>query len=313
MSDADETRSSRAAQSFSVSDELAGLALDRALRTLLEGESWGKVRRFIETGKVRLDGEVVTELTRFVRKGQTIALSHSAPRPQRPGLSSSAIVYADTHVVVVEKPAGLSTVPFDENETVALDQIVAAELSRRDRGRRPPLGVVHRLDKDTTGLVVFARSVPAKRVLKNQFRFHTVKRRYWAIAHGVPAAGTLSSRLVPDRGDGLRGSTDNPTLGRPATTHVKVLERLSGASWLECRLETGRTHQIRIHLAESGCPLLGERVYIRGYKGSITPAPRVMLHAFELGFEHPVSGLPLAFESRMPADMTLLLNRLRAR
>lgn len=286
--------------------------LDRTLRLLLSGESWGKVRRLIETGKVRLDGEVVREATRPTRPGQTIQLSLSAPRATENRLPDSALVYVDSQLVVVHKPSGLSTVPYDDQERGTLDELVTRLLNRRDGARRGQLGVVHRLDKETSGLLVFSRTLVALRDLKNQFRFHTVRRRYWSIVHGSLASTTIESRLVPDRGDGLRGSTDNPRLGQVATTHVRRLEQLRGASLVECQLETGRTHQIRIHLSESGHPVLGERVYVRGYEGTVLPAPRVMLHAFELGFEHPVTRAPLRFESVMPEDMTRVLAQLRA-
>jgi 23S rRNA pseudouridine1911/1915/1917 synthase len=280
----------------------------------LSGESWSKVRRLIETGKVRLDGEVVVETTRPTRAGQTVQLSLSAPRHAESRLPDSAIVYLDSHLVVVHKPAGVSTVPYDEQERGTLDELVARLLTRRDGGaRRGPLGVVHRLDKETSGLIVFSRTLAAKRELKNQFRFHTVRRRYWALAHGQVGSRSFQTQLVADRGDGLRGSTDNPRLGQTATTHVRALEALRGATLVECQLETGRTHQIRIHLSEAGHPLLGERVYVRGHQGSLLPAPRVMLHAFELGFEHPATRAPLRFESQMPEDMRRVLAELRER
>lgn len=286
--------------------------LDRTLRTLLGGESWGKVRRLIETGKVRLDGEVVREATCPTRPGQTIKLSLSAPRSPENRLDDSVIAYLDAHLVVVHKPAGISSVPYDENERGALSELVTRLLNRKDGARRGELGVVHRLDKETSGLLLFSRTLAAKRELKNQFRFHTVRRRYWALAHGSVRSTTIESRLVADRGDGLRGSTDNPRLGQEATTHVRALEPLRGATLVECRLETGRTHQIRIHLSEAGHPVLGERVYVRRYDGPELAAPRVMLHAFELGFEHPITRAPLCFESAMPEDMSRVLAGLRA-
>jgi 23S rRNA pseudouridine1911/1915/1917 synthase len=285
-------------------------ALDRVLRELIGGESWNKVRRWIETGKVRVNGDVVVDPRRPVRAEQIVELSLRAPRPRSEPMPASTLVYVDAHVVVVHKPAGLSTVPYDATEIVTLDRLTADLLATRERARRAPLGIVHRLDKETTGLVVFARTLPAKRELKNQFRFHTVQRRYWAIVHGILDDRTLSSRLVQDRGDGLRGSTQNPKLGRAATTHVTALRRYRDATLVECRLETGRTHQIRIHLAEAGHPLLGERVYVRQYRSPLLPAPRVMLHAFELGFAHPVTGAPLSFASEMPEDMTRILSTL---
>lgn len=295
----------RAAPRWLVPASAAGQPLDRTLRALWGGQSWNKVRRSIMTGKVRVDGRQATDPQAPVRAGQTLELVLAAPRP-RPDhevLGPEAIAYADAHLVVVHKPAGISTVPFDPTERVTLDRLTAERLARREGSRRAPLGIVHRLDKETTGLVVFARTLAAKRDLKNQFRFHTVQRRYWAFVHGSVGDRTISSRLVQDRGDGLRGSTDNPKLGRLATTHVKALRRFRSATWIECRLETGRTHQIRIHLSEIGHPLLGERVYVRGYRGPQIAAPRVMLHAFELGFRHPITGASLAFEAPMPEDM----------
>ncbi|HEX6765596.1 MAG TPA: RluA family pseudouridine synthase [Polyangiaceae bacterium] len=288
--------------------------LDRVLRAMHPGASWNAVRRLIETGKVSVDGEVTRDPVRAVRKGAVLAVSMRARRPStREALPKSAFVHVDSQLVVVRKPAGLSTVPFDETETDTLVARVHEALKAMNRGNSPPPAVVHRLDKETSGLLAFARTLAAQRALKQQFRVHSVHRRYVAIAHGVVDGGTLSSRLVRDRGDGRRGSTDNPTLGRDAVTHVAVLERLDGATLVECRLETGRTHQIRIHLAEEGHPLLGETLYLKGFAGPILDAPRLMLHARELGFSHPTTGAAMRFEEPMPDDMRLVLESLRRR
>jgi 23S rRNA pseudouridine1911/1915/1917 synthase len=222
----------------------------------------------------------------------------------------TAIVFADSQLVVVSKPAGISTVPFDDSERNTLIDLTRSLLERREQRRSAPLGVVQRLDKETSGLVVFARTVPAKRAIKDQFRAHTVHRRYDALVHGKASATSYRSRLVIDRGDGVRGSTDNSTLGREAITHVRVLAELAGATHVECRLETGRTHQIRIHLSEAGHPLVGERVYVRGYAGTLIAAPRLMLHARELGFEHPSTGRDLDFSEPLPEDMRAMIERL---
>lgn len=286
--------------------------LDRLLRASFPGASWNAVRNLIESGKVSVDGEVVRESSRAVRAGSEIRLSMRAPRARDNVLPRELIAHVDTHVVVVRKPAGISTVPYDEDETGTLSELVETTLKKKG-GPHTPLGIVHRIDKETSGLVVFARTLTAKRALKQQFRVHSVRRRYLALAHGKVAPGTRESRLVKDRGDGRRGSTENPTLGREAVTHVRVLEPLRSATLIECRLETGRTHQIRIHLAEDGHPLLGERVYSKNFAGTLLPAPRLMLHAFELGFEHPVTGEPLHFEEPMPDDMKNVLERLRGR
>lgn len=284
--------------------------LDRWLRELMPDKSWNDVRRLVRTGKIFVDGVKQLEPAALVSAGVEVELRQNAPRATRtPSLPRSAILHLDSQVVVVDKPAGISTVPYDENERGTLDELVMETIS--ERGRRAPLGIVHRIDKETSGIVVFTRTIAAKHSLKNQFRFHTVGRRYVAIAHGNVTGGTIQSRLVQDRGDGRRGSTEREDLGREAITHVKWLENLQGASLVECRLETGRTHQIRIHLAERGHPLVGERVYSKSYRGELIAAPRLMLHARELSFEHPQSGERLSFERPMPADMQTVLAALR--
>jgi 23S rRNA pseudouridine1911/1915/1917 synthase len=234
------------------------------------------------------------------------------------------VVHADPHVVVVAKPAGVSTVPYEGQEGASgaredtLEARVRGWIERQAAGRsgRPNLGVVHRLDKETTGLVVFTRTWLAKKSLSGQFRRHTVHRRYLAIAHGHVRAKTFRSVLVPDRGDGLRGSATRSGAraadSREAITYVEPLETLRGATLVACRLETGRTHQIRIHLSEAGHPLVGERVYVRGYAGPLLEAPRLMLHAAELGFVHPATEREMRWELPMPEDMLTVLERLRA-
>jgi 23S rRNA pseudouridine1911/1915/1917 synthase len=227
------------------------------------------------------------------------------------------LIYVDPSVVVVRKPAGISTVPFegdaDAEEGSTLDAIVRELLAKRDRLRgRAPLGVVQRLDKMTSGVLVFARTFAAKKHLGQQLRFHSMHRRYLAIAHGEVKERSFQSYLVADRGDRLRGSAPaGRKEGQLAITHVSPVERLDGATLVSCRLETGRTHQIRIHLADSGHPLLGETVYVRDYAGPVLPAPRLMLHAAELGFLHPNDDRPMRFEAPPPADFQRVLERLR--
>jgi 23S rRNA pseudouridine1911/1915/1917 synthase len=291
--------------------------IDRAVRALF-GASWGKARSWVEGGKVRVAGAVVTESTVRVSAGAEIALDEGARRPRPSQIRDDEVVYADAQVVVVSKPAGISTIPYDESDVDTLDARVRAYLERRrlsPRGSRPNLGVVHRLDKETTGLVVFTRTWLAKEGLTGQFRQHTVHRRYLAIAHQVVPAGTLRSLLVEDRGDGLRGSVRGKARpgadAREAVTHVEPVEALAGATLVACRLETGRTHQIRIHLSESGHPLVGERVYIRRWAGAVIEAPRLMLHAAELGFIHPATEREMRWEQPLPEDMRSVLERLK--
>src|SRR5947209_19947020 len=171
--------------------------------------------------------------------------------------------------------------------------LIARTAGRSDKGHLPRLRVVHRLDKETSGLVVFARTVPAERGLGKQFHAHTVIRRYLALVPGFVPPQRIATRLVRDRGDGRRGSTGVPDVGKEAVTFVDVVERLPGYRLLACRLETGRTHQIRIHLAELGHPVCGDKVYVHRPDGSAAAdrsgAPRLALHAAELGFLHPVT------------------------
>ncbi len=302
------------------------LLLDAAVRARFE-LSWGKARDYVKGGKIKVDGAVVTEPTARVGPSAEITLDLRAPRPRgHTELDEARVVYFDGHVIVVDKPAGISTIPYDESETGTLDERVRAFLARRDRGAsraggsRPALGVVHRIDKETSGLVVFTRTWLAKQALSAQFREHTVHRRYYAIVHGVLGARTFRSHLVEDRGDGLRGSIEargargrKGTHGEPqlAITHVEPIEALEGATLVACRLETGRTHQIRIHLSEAGHPLLGERVYVRGYPGEPIPAPRMMLHAKELGFVHPATEEEVAWEAEVPEDFRETWDRLK--
>jgi 23S rRNA pseudouridine1911/1915/1917 synthase len=294
--------------------------LDRAVRRLF-GESWGKAREWIAAGKVSVDGRTTVEPTHRVRAGEAIAVDARARRPRPAELDRDAIVYVDAHIVVVAKPPGISTVPYDERESDTLDARVRAwiersqSLGRGSGGSRPNLGVVHRLDKETSGLVVFTRTWLAKQHLAAQFRKHAVERRYIAVAHGDVRSRTFHTWLVENRGDGLRGSARGtpPNGSREAITHVESLERLAGATLIACRLETGRTHQIRIHVSEAGHPLLGERVYIRHFAGPTLEAPRLLLHAADLGFEHPATGRMMRWSLPAPEDVTGVIQRLRRR
>jgi len=309
-----------------VGDDLSGKSLDAVVRALFS-LTWGKARSCIETGKVQLDGQTMTNATRRVHAGSEVSLRMSAPRPRPGDLAKSRVVFLDTHVIVVDKPAGISTIPFgEETDPDTLDAKVRNLLAKHhpDRGSRPALGIVHRLDKETSGLIVFTRTWLAKKSLTEQFRAHTTSRRYLAIVHGDmfpearSGARTIRTNLITDRGDGLRGSVQRTgqrerggTAPQLAITHVEPVERLQGASFVGCRLETGRTHQIRIHLSEAGHPLVGERVYIRGYAGEPLTAPRLMLHAAELGFVHPSTQQPMSFSLPIPPDMEEVLARLR--
>jgi 23S rRNA pseudouridine1911/1915/1917 synthase len=303
-------------ESAPVPPDLAG-PLDRVVRGLF-GVSWGKARSWIAAGKVRVDGERVTEATARVVAAAVVAIDERAARVrpgERTGGPAMHVVHVDAQVVVVDKPAGLSTIPYDESDVDTLEARVRGWLERKgnSRGGRPTVGVVHRLDKETSGLVVFTRTWLAKQSLTAQFRQHTVHRRYLALAHGDVRSRTIRTFLVENRGDGLRGSARGtpPAAAREATTHVERLEALAGATLVACRLETGRTHQIRIHLSESGHPIVGDKVYTRHFAGPLLEAPRLMLHAAELGFVHPSTEHEVRWERPIPPDMAAVLERLR--
>ncbi|HEV8579051.1 MAG TPA: RluA family pseudouridine synthase [Thermoanaerobaculia bacterium] len=306
---------------LTISDAQAGLTLAALVREILPGTPWSKARDLCRDGRVRVDGTAATDAARRMIAGEQVELRLAGPA--RRDSATDLIAHLDAEVVVVRKPAGLLTVPFerDDRDTLLALARVAVRRAEAARGRQGNLTLraVQRLDKETSGLVVFARSVPAQRHLQGQLAARTVTRRYLALVHGRAEDAVYETLLVPDRGDGLRGSWgvfrpargEPPAEAREAITRVRVRERLPQATLVACELETGRQHQIRIHLAEAGHPLVGETVYIRDWRGPRLPASRPMLHAAVLGFLHPRTGKPLRFEEPPPADFTAVLERLR--
>jgi 23S rRNA pseudouridine1911/1915/1917 synthase len=276
------------------------------------GVPWTVAKRHVTSGKVFVDGERVTAIDHRLAVGQQVELRMAAPRPRDPE-REGVLVFDDPHVVVIDKPAGISSVPYEERESgTAMDLIRGAWRRMGKPATSVPLHVVHRIDRATSGLLAFAKTKRAELGLAAQLRAHTMERQYVCVAHGMVAAGRIESMLVPDRGDGLRGSTSHAHQGKRAVTHVTVERALRGATLCAVRLETGKTHQIRIHLAESGHPLVGETVYIRDYTGPMIDAPRLMLHAATLGFVHPVTGETVSLRSPLPPDFTAVVDRLTA-
>jgi 23S rRNA pseudouridine1911/1915/1917 synthase len=323
-------------QKFLVSNEQQGKTLAAALRLQFSGRSWSEVRRWIELRRVKIGTDLCLDEARRLKEGETVELlERPAPKP----IANDGIVirYADAHVVVVEKPAGICTVrhPADRDWSErrkalspTLEDLVQKKLSRQERGKtQAHLRIVHRLDKETSGLLVVARTVAAERGLGKQFHAHTVHRRYLAVVPGFLPAQRIDSELIRDRGDGRRGSARVAGQGRRAITHIEVAERLAGYTLLWCRLETGRTHQIRIHLAEAGHPVCGDSVYGKTDLKSVpqrqapeakvsrdaSGAPRLALHAAELGFTHPATGENLRFSMPLPPDLATFVESLRAK
>ncbi|TMG89212.1 MAG: RluA family pseudouridine synthase [Betaproteobacteria bacterium] len=283
------------------------------------GAAWSRARGLCSEGRVTVDGERCLDPASRVTPGAVVIVDERAPK-LRPGLPEGAIAYFDRDVVVVDKPAGMLSIAYEPGDKDTLVDCTRALLRRmRGRGFDRGLGVVQRLDKDTSGLMVFARTADAKRILAMQFRAHDIERAYYAIAHGAVAAKRVETHLVMDRGDGLRGSYGHfrrprggiPPEAKRSVTHVRPIAPLAGATLVECRLETGRQHQIRIHLSELGHPLVGERVYIRDYAGPKIESTRPMLHARVLGFVHPRTGQRMSFERDAPDDFRAMIESLR--
>ena len=271
-------------------------------------------REAVRAGRVDVDGVVCDRPGSELEPGA--ALSFDPNRPARHRVSTKLSVLAeDKEFLVVEKPAGLLSVPTAEREQETLLARVSDFLQKRYR-RRPYVGVAHRLDKDTSGSLVFGRSRSTLSRLQELFRTHRIEREYLAIVEGnPPESGTFSADLVRDRGDRRRGIARRGQGGRRAVTRYRVLERLGEAATLvSIELETGRTHQIRVHFASAGYPVLGDPVYRpRHAPPPPIPVPRQMLHARRLGFPHPETGEPVRTESAPPEDFQDALRRLRNR
>lgn len=285
------------------------------------GAAWSRAKKLCMEGRVTVNGERCLDPAARVPPDAVVVVNEHAPKHLAGPLAESAIVFFDRDVVVVDKPAGMLSIPDEPGNKDSLD-LHARTLLRKIGGREgdAPLGIVHRLDRDTSGLMVFTRTAAALRILAEQFRGHDVDRVYQAIAHGDVAARRVETDLILDRGDGLRGSYGHfrrprgeiPSDARHAITVITPIAPLKGATLVECRLETGRQHQIRIHLSELGHPLVGERVYIRDYKGVKIESVRPMLHAQTLGFAHPRTGKCVLFRSEAPADFQNMVEGLRS-
>jgi 23S rRNA pseudouridine1911/1915/1917 synthase len=271
-----------------------------------------KARDVIEKGQVSVDGELVREPGREV--AETAAVAFDSNRRALPRARCTlAVLHEDEHVIVVDKPAGLLTVPSApgvHDEDTALRRV--QDYAHRLKPRGGYAERVHRLDRDTSGALAFALSREARAGLIETFRHHRIERAYLAIVEGEPAgeAGTVDAPLREAWVSGRRGVARPGEEQRGARTHWRVRERLPGAALLEVRLETGRQHQIRIHLAHVGLPILGDPVYGRPARGRPL-ARRPMLHAFRLAFAHPVTGERVAAESPLPEDFRKALAALR--
>ena len=271
-----------------------------------------KARDAVRAGRVDVEGKTVDEPGRDVPEGAQVAFLPDRP-PRRKVRTRLVVLAEGEDFVIVEKPAGLLTVPTAERESETLLSRTLDYLHHRYR-RRPYAGTVQRLDKETSGAIVFARSRPAQAELQRQFRDHTIVREYYAIVEGdLKGPGTFRAELSRDADGRRRSVARAPGGGRRAVTHYEIVKRLRGATLVAVRLETGRTHQIRIHFAAAGHPVLGDTVYRPPRMGPPpVQAPRQMLHARLLGFADPRTGRPVEATSPLPEDFRETLARLRS-
>ncbi len=334
-------------RTFTVRPDYAGSRLDKWLADAAEGVTRTRAKALIEAGAVSRNGAVFTDVSWKVRDGEEYSLIAPPLTPAMPGGESIAldVRHEDDDLIVVNKPAGLVVHPAAGNWSGTLvNALIAhcgASLSGIGGVARP--GIVHRLDKDTSGLIVAAKNDPTHLALSKAFSVHDIERVYDAIAIGAPrpAVGAINAPLARAGGDRKKmtivGEKNDRPDQRHAVTHYRVIEthgrgraKLAGdalSSLIECRLETGRTHQIRVHLASIGHPLIGDPVYGRGpglaglrpgdpaalrALAILSDFRRQALHARILGFQHPVTGEALRFEAEPPADFRTLREALKA-
>lgn len=312
----------------------AGARIDKWLADQLEAFSRSRIKALIEDGQLRVDGAVMTDPSAKLSAGQEMELTVPAPRPDKPipEKMDLDIRFEDEDLIVLMKPAGLTVHPAAGHWTGTLVHGLlhhcAGSLSGIGGVERP--GIVHRLDMDTSGVMVVAKSDRAHKGLTEQFAAHTVERAYIAFTKGAPApkAGRIETQLVRSSKDRKKFEVPwdpESEAGKHAITNYETLARFGQdpraaigtglAAKVECRLETGRTHQIRVHMAHIGCPLLGDPLYGSRRGGIIASSDngrelkefrRQALHAAILGFKHPVTGQYHRFEADMPKDMQRL-------
>src|SRR5712691_1443771 len=307
-----------------IGPENGGVRLDRALQRQLPELSRTRLKQLILSGQIAGDGRLLRDPAQRASAGARVVVMLPEPEEATPAAQPIAldIRFEDEHLIVVDKPAGMVVHPAPGNPEGTLVNALLAHCGPSLAGiggvRRP--GIVHRLDKDTSGLLVAAKTETAHRALSHDFALRRVERAYSAIVWGVPAppVGEIVGNIGRSPANRKKMAVVAPTRGKPAVTRYRVERRFGAhAALIECRLLTGRTHKIRVHLAHIGHPLIGDPAYgtragrtiVRAGEigAEIATFPRQALHARLLGFTHPVTGEELRFESLLPADMAGLL------
>lgn len=300
-----------------VPDDYAGLRLDQALVRFFPEYSRSRLQEWITQQQVKVDGEFATSKQK-VWGGEELDVlpqSHPAEQPYLAEDIALDIVYEDEALLVINKPVGLVVHPGSGNwEGTLLNALLhyAPQLAEVPRA-----GIVHRLDKDTSGLLVVAKTIPAQTALVRQLQERSVKREYLALVHGELRYGGMVDEPI-DRHPTQRVKMAVMEHGKPAVTRYQVEERFPSCTLLRCTLETGRTHQIRVHMAHIKHPLVGDSVYQKGAQKCVPELrtllngfPRQALHATKLGLEHPVSGEMMEWHVPLPEDMAQLLRQIR--
>jgi 23S rRNA pseudouridine1911/1915/1917 synthase len=306
----------------------AGLRLDRLLAARLKEMSRSRLKQLVEAGQVRLAGATITDPALKVKPGQNFVLAVPPPVDDRPLPQAMDLVirHEDAHLLVIDKPAGLVVHPAPGNPDRTLVNALLAHCGTSLAGiggvRRP--GIVHRLDKDTSGLLVVAKDELAQTRLAADFAAHRITRAYQAVVWGVPRAlsGEIAGRIGRSPGNRKKMAVLRQG-GKPAVTQYRVLRAFKDrAALVECRLATGRTHQIRVHLTALGHPLIGDQSYGHAraaarlkalpepVRSVVAAFPRQALHAVRLGFHHPASREYVEYASRLPSDIEYLISSL---
>lgn len=357
-------------QVYHLDASFEGLTLAAALKRLDDAQSWGQVKKWIGKRFVQINGNLCLDEARRVGPKDVVKVLKQ-PMPEPVDAAAVRVAYMDDHLLVVEKPAGVTSVRHTAENRLStrrrqlqptLEELLPRVLAKVQKLRWPPapqkgshrptrrpqkrgpsdvvvsnnkllppelqVRAVHRLDRDTSGLMLFARTLEAERGLIALFRRHKIQRQYMAVCHGQIAPQTITSILVRDRGDGVRGSVaedqaaDDPS-GRKAITHIVAAEPITASgsdkslyTQIRCQLETGRTHQIRIHLCEAGHPICGDTIYFqppgRPQQADNSGAPRQFLHSDALRFVHPITAETLSFKMPLPRDLAAWLKKIQA-
>ena len=312
---------------YHIQTHQAGKRLDRFLMSATEGVSRTYLQKLIREGAVTVNDKVAKQPSYQLRPGTRICLTLPPPRPLetvQPEVVPLEVLHEDSHLIVLNKSAGMLVHPANGVNAGTLVNALLAhcpDLSGIGGVERP--GIVHRLDKDTSGVIVVAKTDVVHRGLSVQFERHTITREYLAVVCGTPAtsAGTIDARIARSRRDRRRMTTVE-TDGRHAVTHYQVLESYHNFARVQLTLETGRLHQIRVHLQHIGHPVAGDAIYggeqralndadTGAVKQALAQLKRQALHAHTLGFDHPVTNERLTLSAPMPADMQRLVDALR--